>query len=299
MKAIILILLLQGTPGYEWLLLPFGSRASIIAPVALAEDYTSTLYNPACGVGGSPLIEISYCDYWVDIGYGSFVYNGNLPVLVGMQFLQAGTMKSTDYEGNVTEEFHPGFVSPIVTYHRVLSQPSVSTVKHKLDTIGIFGIGVKLPMTFIGSYYSFAGAIDAGFIYFPHAKKEFAVGFAIQNVGYTFVSYTGTREATPLLVRFGVKYEKETYTLAGEFVYPLLLKSYYTIGGEILLAKNLKLRAGYSTMFDDLRIGNEYFLGGGVIGLGYYLTNMHIDYAVRYTGPFGLVHSIGLSYSLK
>jgi hypothetical protein len=81
----------------------------------------------------------------------------------------------------------------------------------KSYTIGTISLGVngKFLGSEIGSYKTYAWAIDAGAL-FKHPEKDFTIGLAVKNFGRTFRTYTETsQDSLPFNVQIGATFKPD------------------------------------------------------------------------------------------
>jgi hypothetical protein len=126
-------------------------------------------------------------------------------------------------------------------------------------------VSVKYAGAFIAGYSASALLFDLGGM-FIHPEQDFKIGIAINNVGFGLKEYTNDSDfAMPLDVQIGSSFKPEhmplrfSLTLHNLNKYKILkegegenvavgkqLFSHVVVGAEIIINKNLNLRAGYN-----------------------------------------------------
>ena len=118
------------------------------------------------------------------------------PFAIGFKYLDYGKMTERDI-----------YATDLGTFN----SKDYAVTLGKSYTIGTISLGVngKFLGSEIGSYKTYAWAIDAGAL-FKHPEKDFTVGLAVKNFGKTFRTYTETsQDSLPLNVQLGATFKPE------------------------------------------------------------------------------------------
>lgn len=133
-------------------------------------------------------------------------------------------------------------------------------------------------------------ALDLGLLYFPTSLPGLSGGFSIQNIG-SEVRYQSSREKLPLLYRGGaaVKFATDLYegSFSADIIYRPHREAVVGVGAEVLVAKMMALRFGYSN-----RNNSGLGLTGG---LGWFYRNYIVDYTMAPFGFLGFSHRVGIT----
>jgi hypothetical protein len=146
------------------------------------------------------VLSLSYLPYVADVK--SFSLAGAIdaaklgPFAIGFKYLDYGKMTERDIYANDLGTF---------------SSKDYAFTLGKSYTIGTISLGAnaKFLGSEIGSYNSYAWAIDAGAL-FKHPEKDFTIGLAVKNFGKTFRTYTETsKDSLPMNVQIGATFKPE------------------------------------------------------------------------------------------
>lgn len=197
------------------------------------------------------------------------------------------------------------------------------------------GINFKVISESIANLKSTGMAIDAGIRYVTGEKDQIKFGITLKNVGPTMrykgdglatqINYVSTGgQATleqrsqafemPSLLSIGASYdfifdEKNKLTLMGAFTANSFGNDQYRLGldyGMSVEKAAFNIRAGYVYEKGIFSMENRTnaltgFTGGFSVDalVGKNKSALGIEYAARLAGPFGVIHTIGATISLK
>ena len=171
------------------------------------------------------------------------------------------------------------------------------------------GATVKYIHSKIESYSSQAIAVDLGWLW-RTGFQGIDLGITLSNLGTQFSPFSDRRENLPAILRIGATKQLEhlplqltaTAHLEGEENAASLFSGKYdeifaTLGGEFIVSELMKLRAGYSTLGDNYRVGNfNDRLAGLSWGIGITYHQYKFDYAFHSLGSAGYVHRVGITF---
>lgn len=295
-----------GQRAFSFLNVPTSAKLAALGGANVSSrdaDGTMIFSNPALlNSAMDGRLALGYVDYLADISQTSAVYVFNTQHAgrfgVGLTYLNYGRFEQVDMAGNVIGEFS-------VNEYAV----SVSDAY----TSGNFTLAgtLKLAVSGIAGNHSVGALLDAGAL-FKHPEADFTVGLAVRNAGYQLKPYLGSdREPMPLDVQLGTSFKPEHLPLRFsitahhlqqlDIVYldptqsnrldedgnPVTeekslgdkIARHFAVGAELLLSKNLNLRAGYNHLVRrELRLDN---VGGGAgfsFGATLRISQFQLDY---------------------
>jgi hypothetical protein len=287
---------------YEFLRLDMSARAGALAGsfVSNNDDPNVIFYNPA-GLGlltESP-ISFSYLKHLLDINLTSLAYSTEIEgigrVGAAIKYVNYGDFKAADENGEITGSFSAGDVALILGY------------ANTLDKNFYYGINAKVIYSSIDSYSSTGIAADVG-LHYTLPDDEFDLGFAILNMGTQISAYGNTKEDLPLDIVLGVSKRLAHLPLRLSLDFHKLNEGRddfisrfkaFTIGGEFLLSRVLRLRLGYDNeKRKELKIGTTAGTAGFNIGVGILISRYNFDYGFSSMGLIGGLHRISISTTL-
>jgi hypothetical protein len=287
---------------YEFLRLDMSARAGALAGsfVSNNDDPNVIFYNPA-GLGlltESP-ISFSYLKHLLDINLTSLAYSTEIEgigrVGAAIKYVNYGDFKAADENGEITGSFSAGDVALILGY------------ANTLDKNFYYGINAKVIYSSIDSYSSTGIAADVG-LHYTLPEDEFDLGFAILNMGTQISAYGNTKEDLPLDIVLGVSKRLAHLPLRLSLDFHKLNEDRddfisrfraFTIGGEFLLSRVLRLRLGYDNeKRKELKIGSTAGTAGFNIGIGILISRYNFDYGFSSMGLIGGLHRISISTTL-
>ncbi len=305
--AILFVLLLSTTisaqSSFDFLRLDTSPRAAAVAGsyVANGDDPNVIFYNPA-GINlltGTP-VSFSFLKHLMDINSASISFSKEFEGIgrfaAGIQYINYGSFTRADENGMKLGNFGAGDIAVLVGYG------------NQLDKNFYYGANVKIIYSSIESYSSSAAAIDLGLHYaIPELRWNF--GFSVLNLGSQLSHYFNTKEDLPLDIRLGFSksLEKLPFTFFWSFNRLNERQNNFferfkqiTLGGELRVGQNLKLRIGYDNeKRKEMKLGSTSAgLSGFSVGLGFIVNKYNVDYSFSSLGAIGSLHRFGISTSL-
>jgi hypothetical protein len=225
--------------------IPISVRASGMgeAYVAADDDVLGIHYNPAASLTSKQLAFLYQRGNLEDsigaIGGGAPLSFGK--VAGSLLYYDAGAITLTDTLGN----------SRTVTAQRDLLATASASLSPSSD-LSVGGNLKFLRSQLVDEFTGTAFLLDLGTIYKP--SSWLSLGFAAQNLG-SALSYAGTQEELPKILRGGVALKKRRFAHHYAFAFDILTASDETtpkehIGFEYSYAKLFALRLGYKAGYD-------------------------------------------------
>lgn len=312
-----------GRHVYDFLNLPPSARHAALGGVNVStwdDDPAFAAQNPAL-INDSmhQHMALSFVNYLADIGYGYAGYSHTVAGLgsfhTGIQYVNYGQMQGADPFGNLTGEFGAQDLAWSLGYSR---------------SIFIDQLRVGANLTFISSSlapgFTSAGlAMDLGAAY-RSKDKLFSAGLSLRNAGMQLSTYTpgASREPLPFEIVAGISnklrymplrfsvtliqlehpnliYEDPNapveLDLAGNPIEPPnqtvdRIFRHVVFGGEFLLGRSLRLRAGYNHLRrQELRAENRGGMTGFSLGAGLRVRQFALDYGYSSYGVNSLFNT--------
>ena len=286
---------------------PFSPRAAALGNtfVAMKDDPNTIFSNPAAissvvtpDSDRENTISVSYTHYVLDINEGAVVYEHPVPEGVlfagdfaaGVQYFSGGTSIEANAVGDQLGTFHTGDVAFVLAYS--------STASNGLH----YGADVKIVSSSLVSGSSVANysaswaAADLG-LYYELKKELMTFGFSVLNIGGELGTYAGVNEAVGPNVQFGISKRLERLPLTIMIAFHNLTRDRegrnlfyalddFSIGGEFILGKVVRLRFGYENeVRHQLNVPTGNGLAGFSAGLGLHVKRYDLDFALGDEGP--------------
>jgi Uncharacterised protein family (UPF0164) len=243
-------------------------------------------------------LSFSFTDYVADVSQNTLTYaiapEGKRRWGFGLSYLHYGDFTQRDAAGQEEGRFSAADYA--------LSLTHATTIDHFT-----LGASVKLAVSAIAEYKAVALLTDVGGI-FKHPEKDLTLGLAFKNIGYELRSFSGLeREPVPFEVQIGMTYKPEhmpvrfsvtaqqlqqldivyldtaSYRLNNQPPAKSLgekIARHFVLGAELLLSKNINLRAGYNHLRrKELRLENAPGTAGFSMGLLLRMKGFQLDYA--------------------
>lgn len=297
-----------GRHVYDFLNLSPSARHAALGGTNIStwdDDPTFAVQNPALlNDSMHKKLALSFVNYIADIGYGyagySQTFDGVGSFHSGIQFVNYGQMQAADEFGNITGEFGAQDLAWYIGHSRSWKQLR-------------YGVNLKVISSSLAPGFTSVGlATDLGAAF--RSKDElFTAGLSLRNIGVQLSSYNPGAATEPLPfeivmgisnklkympLRFSVTlvqlehpnliYEDPNapieFDLSGNPVDPPnqtvdRIFRHVVFGGEFLLGKSLRLRAGYNHLRrQELRSENRGGLTGFSMGAGIKVRMFAFDY---------------------
>lgn len=263
-------------------------------PVAVAYDGLSALaINPAgLSLLTGPSAGAAYTNHPVDLASGCFTW--------GRPMLDGGFAVSLNYFSYGSfERVASVDASPEGSFGAWDMLASVGYGRALTERISLGG-SARLIHSRIDNYASTAAALDAALLVRTGVSMT-DLAMVVRNLGGQLSTYAGLRESLPTSVDLGVakKLEHLPLRLGVTAHWEAGASLFATASGEFTVSELLRVRAGYTTLATDQRVGGaDDALAGISAGLGLTHEQYRLDYAFVAQGALGLVHRIGFGATL-
>lgn len=269
--------------AFQFLQLPSSSHAAALGgdnTSIIEDDVTLVYHNPAllANVSGSTL-SFNYMSYLQRTHVASAAYNmlvGDRSALAfGAHYLNYGSMKNTDAEGNIIGNFSAKDMALMTTYSFDFSD--------RLSG----GVTGKLIYSNYEQVYSLAVGVDLGLNYY-NPETMLSVSVVARNLGGQVKTYDGTQESLPfnLLVGFSKelthapirlsltltdlnRWQAEDFYNTGDDSWKVLLLKHFILGADLFPTPNTYVSLGYNLLLrSELKHNTKRSLEGFSIGGG-------------------------------
>lgn len=269
--------------AFQFLQLPSSSHAAALGgdnTSIIEDDVTLAYHNPAllANVSGSTL-SFNYMSYLQRTHVASAAYNmlvGERSALAfGAHYLNYGSMKNTDAEGNIIGNFSAKDMALMTTYSFDFSD--------RLSG----GVTGKLIYSNYEQVYSLAVGVDLGLNYY-NPETMLSVSVVARNLGGQVKTYDGTQEPLPfnLLVGFSKtlahapirlsltltdlnRWQAEDFYNTGDDSWKALLLKHFILGADLFPTPNTYVSLGYNLLLrSELKHNTKRSLEGFSIGGG-------------------------------
>jgi hypothetical protein len=283
--------------------------------IAMKNDPNTLFSNPAAlssqiprdSAAAGTNLSIAASPLGIGITQGSIVFSAPAPealgekswIAAGVLYNSYGTFKGADNVGQLTGDFTAGDFILSVAYSGIIPEKPFH-----------YGIALKYISSSLvsGSYGSSGIAADLG-VYYQNDPLLLTIGLSATNIGKQLTYYDGTKEALPFNLQFGISKKLERLPLTVHLAFHNLSRDRegrnlfyalndFSIGGEFIVAKIMRLRFGYENQERrDLQVPEGLGLGGFSVGLGMVLKKLQFDYSLSIMGPVKAdIHRFGGTY---
>lgn len=301
---------LGGDNTYEFLNLTSSPRIAAMGGDFLSindNDITLASSNPSLiNPGMHNYLGASFVDYYSDINYGhasySRTFNKAGSFLGSVQYISYGQFDYADETGERSGSFYAGETALSLGWGR------------QLDSLFSIGSNLKMIFSSFESYNSFGLAVDVAGSY--HSRdKSFTASLIAKNIGRQLTTYEGgnvqplpfelqlgfTKRLKHLPFRYSMLYnhlEKwnlryddprngATDPITGEVIedngfekFADNFMRHIVIGAELIISKNLSVRAGYNyKRRQELKLSEKPSTVGFSWGFGFRVSKFHFSYA--------------------
>ncbi|WKK73791.2 type IX secretion system protein PorQ [Marivirga salinae] len=269
-------------------------------------------------------ISFSVNPYFADIYNSQITYAEDFEKVgifsLGISYFHYGQFEGFDNTGGTTENFNASDYAIQVSHSRE-------------DGVFKYGASLKFVANQISGFNQSALLADLGGA-FVHPEEELSLGLVIKNLGFFTSKYAAEERNLPFDVQLGGTYKPEfmpfrfSLTLNRLYQYDLsyfdesLLSDddnvvftdvnnnspstfdkifqHVTIGTEIILGKNVNLRAGYNHLIrQSLRAEQVGGAGGFTFGVYFQTKKFNMAYSSAIYQAGGFAHFITLGSNLK
>lgn len=269
---------------FQFLQLPMSSHASALGGdnvSAIEDDVALAFHNPAllANVGGSTL-SFNYMSYLQKTNIASAAYNmivGERSELAfGAHYLNYGSMKNTDVEGNIIGNFTAKDMALMTTYSFDFSERISG------------GVTGKFIYSNYEQVYSLALGVDLGLNYY-NPENMLSLSVVARNLGGQVKTFDEVQEPIPFNLLVGLskefahapirlsltltdltKWQAEDFYNSSDDSWTDILLKHFIIGADIFPTSNTYISVGYNLLLrselkNSARRGLEGFsVGGGL-----------------------------------
>lgn len=303
-----------GQRTFEFVNVPANPRLTALGGVNVTqadEDVNMLFSNPALmGDTLSGRLGINFLSYFADTKVMSFAYQHDLGKyghwFIGAVRFDYGSFSGRDASGNLTQEFDAAESMLVIG---------------RTHKVGNFRLGgsIKYINSTIENYVANGLVFDIGGV-FQHPEKALNVGLVMKNVGVIINNYTTSdADALPFDVQLGTTFKPAhmpfrfsftAYNLyQGDIAYfnerdPFLIDEpgtgdkifrHLTIGAELLLSKNVNIRAGYNHLVrQELKLQDTAGGAGFSYGFMFRIKAFEFSYSRGGYHAAGGAHNFGI-----
>lgn len=266
----------ESQTAYNFLRLPVSAHAA-----ALGGDNITVIEDDASLSFANPALLSSVSDRSIGLNYMNYMSGSNAlsasytavlkgrATISGMaQYLDYGTMKQTDAEGNQTGEFSAKDIALGATFSYMLTERIAG------------GITARFITSYIGDYNSMAAGVDLGLNYYD-PDREWSISLVARNLGGQLKAYDDDFEKMPIDVQAGVTKRilhtpfRISATLVDLNHWNYSFKNHIVAGLDIILSDQIWLGAGFRfRRADEMSFTNDegeesshgagFSIGGGL-----------------------------------
>lgn len=269
--------------AFQFLQLPVSSHAAALGGdnITIAEDDAELSYhNPALLTNASGrMLSLSYMNYLQrtnTVGAGYTMELGERSILgLKAQYLDFGTMKNADAEGNVIGNFSAKDMVLMGTYSFDFSERLTG------------GVSGKFIYSNYEQVYSLALGVDLGLNYY-NADNMFSVSLVARNLGGQVKSFDETQEPLPFNLLVGVskgfshapirlsltltdlhKWQVEDFYNSSDDSWGDILLKHFIVGADIFPTSYTYVSLGYNLLLrSELKNGVKRSIEGLSAGAG-------------------------------
>lgn len=290
-----------------------------IQPAFAEKDLSRAVANPALlNAQLHEQLSLNTMAYYAGINAGYVGYVHHFDSLatfgLGMQYITYGSIEETNIYAQTIGSSNSGEYAFYLSGAKTWGKWST-------------GINVKLILSNLAQYHASGIATDLGVAYNDTAAN-FQMGLVFKNIGTQLSSYSGTKEALPFDIQFGIskrlKYVPFRFYATAHHLYKwdlryddptvqttnivgeedTIKRSYFVdklfrhfiFGTELYLGKVLALQVGYNFLRkQELSLANTRSLTGFSFGIGIYIKRVSVNYGMANLHQAGAVHHFGLN----
>ena len=277
--------------AFQFLQLPMSSHAAALGgdnTSIIEDDITLAFHNPALLTNAhGRTLSINYMSYLQKTNIASAAYNMEVgersEVAFGAHYLNFGSMKNTDTEGNIIGNFSAKDMALMMVYSFDFSS--------RLSG----GVTGKFIYSNYEQVYSLALGVDLGLNYY-NPDYMFSASIVARNLGGQVKSYDETQESLPfnLLVGFSKelehaplrlsltltdldKWQAEDFYNTTDDSWKAISLKHLIIGADLYPTSNTYISAGYNFLLrSELKNNTKRSLEGFSIGGGIQTQRMKV-----------------------
>lgn len=296
---------------FQFLQLPFSSHASALGgdnTSIIEDDITLAFHNPALLTNASGnTLSFNYMSYLEKTYVASAAYNtlvGDRSELAfGAHYLNFGTMKHTDSEGNITGNFSAKDMALMAVYSFDFSD--------RLSG----GVTGKFIYSNYEQIYSLALGVDLGINYY-NPESMFSASLVARNLGGQVKTFDGIHEPIPFNLLLGFtkqlahapirisltctdldKWQASDFYNSDDASWKELLLKHLIIGADILPTPSTYLSVGYNFLLrSELKNNVRRTMEGFTIGAG--LNVNRIKVGISYGKYHVAASSLTMNFSI-
>ena len=297
--------------AFQFLQLPASSHAAALGgdnTSIIEDDITLSFHNPALLANASGgTLSLSYMNYLQRTHVASAAYNmlvGNRSELAfGVHYLNFGSMKNTDADGNIIGNFSAKDMALMAVYSFDFTD--------RLSG----GVTGKFIYSNYEQVYSLALGIDLGLNYY-NPDIMLSASLVARNLGGQVKTFDGTQEPIPFNLLIGIskeiehapirlsltltdldKWRADDFYNKGDSSWSSILLKHFIIGADIFPTRNTYLSIGYNFLrHSELKGSVKRSLAGFSIGAG--LNVNRIKVGVSYGKYHVAASSLMMNFSL-
>ena len=269
--------------AFQFLQLPASSHAAALGgdnTSIIEDDITLSFHNPALLANASSgTLSLSYMNYLQRTHVASAAYNmfvGNRSELAfGVHYLNFGSMKNTDADGNIIGNFSAKDMALMAVYSFDFTD--------RLSG----GVTGKFIYSNYEQVYSLALGVDLGLNYY-NPDIMLSASLVARNLGGQVKTFDGTQEPIPFNLLIGIskeiehapirlsltltdldKWRADDFYNKGDSSWSSILLKHFIIGADIFPTRNTYLSIGYNFLrHSELKGSVKRSLAGFSIGAG-------------------------------
>ena len=285
--------------AFQFLQLPASSHAAALGgdnTSIIEDDITLSFHNPALLANASGgTLSLSYMNYLQRTHVASAAYNmlvGNRSELAfGVHYLNFGSMKNTDADGNIIGNFSAKDMALMAVYSFDFTD--------RLSG----GVTGKFIYSNYEQVYSLALGIDLGLNYY-NPDIMLSASLVARNLGGQVKTFDGTQEPIPFNLLIGIskeiehapirlsltltdldKWRADDFYNKGDSSWSSILLKHFIIGADIFPTRNTYLSVGYNFLrHSELKGSVKRSLAGFSIGAGLNVNRIKVG------GSYGKYH---------
>lgn len=276
---------------FQFLQLPASSHAAALGgdnTSAIEDDITLAFHNPSLLTNTSDgTFNLNYMSYLQQTNVASAAYNilmnERSELAFGVHYLNFGSMKSTDTEGNIIGNFSAKDMALMTIYSFDFSH---------YFTGGVTG---KFIYSNYEQVYSLALGVDLGLNYY-NPESLLSISVVARNLGGQVKTFDGIHEALPFNLLMGLskelahapirlsltltdldKWKSEDFYNQSDKSWTDILLKHFIIGADIFPTSNTYISAGYNFLLrSELKNNVRRSFEGFSIGAGLQMKSMKI-----------------------